>query len=93
MSYFWILIQYDPNFDLKIEINMHDLYCMTCNSRSSNVPYILKAIYWREEILWDNEPVLCDCGSQNKYTSHRPIFHCVVLFALYLKDVDHQTLG
>ena len=56
-SFFGIMNQYDPRFDLKINVGHCDLYFMV---HAVILPCILKTIWYMNIIIWDYESVLCD---------------------------------
>ena len=59
-SYFGSMNQYDPTFDLKINVG-----CRTYISWSSDFAYILKTIWCMNIIIWDYESVWHDVWPQN----------------------------
>ena len=66
-SYFGIMSQYNPRFDLKINVGHCDLYFMVqwfC--------LILKTIWWMNIILWDYMSVWPDVWPQNIFKSLWP---------------------
>ena len=91
-SLFGIVNQYDPTFDLKINVGHCDLYFMV----QWLLPYILKTIWCMNILISNCESVWPDVSPQNKYRSWWPIFHGPVIFALYLEDYlmyEHPYLG
>ena len=82
-SYFGSMNQYDPMFDLKINIGHCDLYSMV---------HWFCLISWRlfdvwTILFWDYESVWPKVWPQNKYRSLWPIFHGPVILPYILKTI------
>ena len=89
-SYFGSMNQYDPTFDLKINIGHWPIF-----HGPVILPYILKTIWCMNNIIWDYESVWPKVWPQYKYRSLWPIFHGPVILT-YLEDYlmyVHHTLG
>ena len=91
-SNFGSMNQYDPMFDLKINVGHCDLYSMV----QWFLPYILKTIWCINNIIWDYESVWPKVWPQNKNRSLVTYISWSSDFALYLEDYlmyVHHTLG
>ena len=82
-SYFGIMNQYDPRFDLKINVGHCDLHFMVQWFLSC----ILKTIWCTNIIIWDNELVWPCIWPQNKCRSLWPIFPGQVILPYILKTI------
>ena len=79
-SYFRSMNQYDPTFDLNIDVGQCALF-----SWSSD--YTLKTISCMNIIIWDYESVWPDAWPQNKCRSLWPIVHSPVILPYILKTI------
>ena len=81
-SLFGIMSQYDPKFDLKINIGHSPIFhgpVILC--------YILKTIWCMNIILWDYGSVWPDVWPKNKCRSVWPIFHGPVILSYISKTI------
>ena len=81
-SYFGIMGQYYPTFDLKINVGLCDLYFMVQWFWS----YISKTIWCMSVIFSDNETVWPKLWPQSKYKSTWPIVHGLVSLLIIFKN-------
>ena len=81
-SYFGSINQYDPTFDLKINVVQWPVF-----HGPVILPYIWKTIWCMNIIIWDYESVWPKVWPQNKYRSLWPIFHGPVILCYILKTV------
>ena len=87
-SYFGIMNQYDPRFDLKINVGHFDLYFMV--QWFCLVSWRL--IWCMNIIIWDYESVLPNVWPQNNCRSLWPIFHgplilCSILATIWCMNI------
>ena len=82
-SYFGIMNQYDPTFDLKI--NCRSLWPIFRGPLI--LCYILETIWCMNIIIWDYESVWPDVGPQNNCRSLWRIFHGPVILPYILKTI------
>ena len=80
-SYFGIMNQYDPRFDLKINVG----HCKPIFHGPVIWPYIMKVIWCMNILIWDYESVWPDVWPQNICRSLWPIFHGPVILRYILK--------
>ena len=84
--YFRIMSQYDPTFDLKINVGHYDIF-----HGPVILPYILKTVWCMNIILQDYESVWPDIWPKNKCRSLWPIFHGPVILSYILKTIWYMN--
>ena len=84
--YFGIMSQYDPVFDLKINVGHWPIF-----HGPVILPYILKTIWCINTVIWDYESVWPDVWPQNKCRSLWPIFHGPVILPYILKTIWYMN--
>ena len=88
MSYFGIMSQYDPMFDLKIFVGHCDQYF----HGSVILLYSLKTIWYMNSILWDYESVWPEVWPQNICRTLWPIFHGPVILPCILNTIQWMNI-